>query len=117
MMAKRAKAYLDGKLIADNVIYASNMFARMKGLLGKDELGPGEGCFLTPCGSIHCKGMKFAIDVIYLDRKSRVLRVETCAPGSMGAHVKGAHTVLELEAGICERLGIHEGCRIEVIPE
>lgn len=115
-MAKRAKAYVDGRLVADDVIYANHMFARMKGLLGKDELRPGEGCFLIPCGSIHCKGMKFPIDVVYVDRSSRVLHVETCAPGSMGAHVKGAHAVLELTAGIALEAGIREGCQLEVVP-
>lgn len=115
-MAKVAKAYVDGVLVADKVIYANGMLSRMKGLLGKDELMPGEGCFLTPCGSIHCKGMKFPIDVVYVDRNNRVLHVETCAPGSMGAHVKGVRSVLELAAGVAAECGVRKGCRVEVIP-
>lgn len=56
---------------------ARGMWERMKGLLGRQTLPEKEFMLLEPCSSIHTFGMKFAIDVIFLDRDWRV--VKTCA--------------------------------------
>jgi uncharacterized membrane protein (UPF0127 family) len=47
----------------------------MRGLLGRRSLPPGEGLLIAHCGSIHTVGMRFAIDVVFLDRSWRVCRV------------------------------------------
>ena len=60
-------------LLADKVVIANAPFGRMKGLLGRSVFGPGEALIIAPCQSVHMLFMKFAIDVIFLDRYKRVL--------------------------------------------
>src|SRR5580658_6350501 len=50
---------------------------RMKGLLGRDGLAPGEGLWIKPCEAVHTFGMRFAIDLVYLDRKKRIRKVKS----------------------------------------
>ncbi len=64
---------------------------------------------LEPCDAIHTFAMRFAIDVIFLDRSGRVLRVvERLAPWRL-AWTPGARTVIETAAGTVSRLGIARG--------
>ena len=48
---------------------------RRVGLLKHKSLPPGQGLWIVPCEGIHTFGMKFPIDVLYLDRKKKVLKV------------------------------------------
>ncbi|MFF4538226.1 DUF192 domain-containing protein [Streptomyces aureus] len=86
--------------------------ARRRGLLGRTGI---EGALLlTPASSVHTFGMRFAIDVAYLDRSSRVLAVRTMRPGRLGLPRPRARRVLEAEAGAMERWGVRRGARILV---
>src|SRR5207302_549707 len=53
---------------------------RRKGLLGRAGLDDGAGLWIVPCESVHTIGMKFAIDLVYLDRKHRVKKVRSSVP-------------------------------------
>ncbi|MDI3297630.1 MAG: DUF192 domain-containing protein [Bacillota bacterium] len=80
---------------------AFSPWARARGLLGRDGLEPGRALWLRPCGSIHMIGMRFPIDVIWLDRGNRVLRMDRdVPPGIRGFRsCPGARSALELAAG------------------
>lgn len=55
--------------------------------------------------------MRFAIDVLFLDRRGRVLSVrENLPPWRIAGPVRGAEAVLELPAGAIRRLGLPTGC-------
>ncbi|MGW1533618.1 DUF192 domain-containing protein [Streptomyces aureus] len=86
--------------------------ARRRGLLGRT--GIDGALLLTPANSVHTFGMRFAIDVAYLDRSSRVLAVRTMRPGRLGLPRPRARRVLEAEAGAMERWGVRRGARILV---
>ncbi|MFD5516466.1 DUF192 domain-containing protein [Streptomyces sp. NPDC127066] len=91
---------------------AATARARRRGLLGRGGI---EGALLlTPANSVHTLGMRFAIDVAYLDRSSRVLAVRTMRPGRLGLPRPRARQVLEAEAGSMERWGVRRGVRITV---
>jgi uncharacterized membrane protein (UPF0127 family) len=93
---------------------AANPFTRMRGLLGRPSLPSGEGILLRPASSVHTGFMRFAIDVVFLDRELKVLHVvERLAPWRAAAR-REAHAVLELRAGECERHGLREGDRLEL---
>ncbi|MFJ5261140.1 DUF192 domain-containing protein [Streptomyces sp. NPDC088387] len=86
--------------------------ARTKGLLGRDGI---EGAvLLTPAGSVHTFGMRFAIDVAYLDRGLRVIAVRTMRPGRLGLPRLTSRHVLEAQAGAMEGWGVRAGVRVTV---
>ncbi|KPI10980.1 protein of unknown function DUF192 [Actinobacteria bacterium OK074] len=87
--------------------------ARHRGLLGRDGV---EGALLLPgARSVHTLGMRFAIDVAYLDREFRVLAVRTMRPGRIGRPRLRARSVLEAEAGALEGWGVRVGVRVTVV--
>ena len=66
---------LNGQVWVERVEVASCMFDRMRGLLGRRVLPIGHGMLIEACGSVHTVGMRFPIDVIFLDRAWQVRRV------------------------------------------
>ena len=71
---------------------------RLRGLLGRDGL---EGALLLPhCRSVHTVGMRFAIDVAFLNRHGKVVAVVTpMRRWRLGRSRLRARSVLEAEAG------------------
>ena len=61
--------------LADKVELAASFGARLKGLLGRDGLPEGQGLWIDPCNSVHTFFMRFPIDVLFLDKSQRVVRV------------------------------------------
>jgi Flp pilus assembly protein protease CpaA len=85
-------------------------------LLGRDGLPKGHGLLIRPTWSVHTAFMRFPIDVVFLDRNTRVLEVtENLAPWR-AASCRGARSVLELPAGECARVGLVAGDRLESFP-
>jgi uncharacterized membrane protein (UPF0127 family) len=81
----------------------------MKGLLGRRSLASGEGLLLKPASSVHTFFMRFAIDVVFLDRDLRVLSIAANVRPWRAAARPGARAALELPAGECERRGLQTG--------
>jgi uncharacterized membrane protein (UPF0127 family) len=89
----------EGRVVCERCELAATPLARMKGLLGRTCLRPGEGILLRPAPSVHTLFMRFPIDVVFLDRDLRVVRVvERLAPWR-AASCRGARQALELPAG------------------
>jgi uncharacterized protein len=86
-------------VLADGVEVADSGVKRRKGLLGRERLLSGEGLWITPCEAVHTFGMKFSIDLIYLDRGKRVIKVRTNVPPRRISVCFFAHSVLELKVG------------------
>ena len=97
---------VDGHDVAELEVAASGP-ARRRGLLGRDGLTG--AMLLTPAASVHTMGMAFAIDVAFLDRDLRVIRVLTMAPGRLGLPRVRARHVLEAAAGACAEWGLGRG--------
>ncbi|MHB8781330.1 MAG: DUF192 domain-containing protein [Candidatus Geothermincolia bacterium] len=94
---------------------AASRRERRRGLLGTDGLRRGDGLVLRPCRSVHTFGMRYPIDVIFLDREGRVLRViGRLRPRRMTLPVWRAATALELPAGTAESTGTRPGDRLEL---
>ncbi len=88
------------KLIIANLEIASSFWTRSVGLLGRGELLPDRGLYIEGCNSIHTFGMKFAIDVVFLDSDGVVLKVDTRVnPWRVRGPVRGAKSVVETAAG------------------
>src|SRR3984885_14909096 len=88
-----------GTVLATRLEAAHTGPARRKGLLGRDGLAAGEGLWISPCESVHTFFMRFAIDLVYLDRKLQVKKVRSSVgPWRVSACFQ-AHSVIELPAG------------------
>jgi uncharacterized membrane protein (UPF0127 family) len=101
-------------VLCETCLLADTPAARLRGLLGRRELLPGEGLLLRPSGAVHTCFMRFAIDVAFLDRDLVVVEVvQRLRPWRLAAR-RGARAVLELAAGECARRGIEPGSRLVI---
>jgi uncharacterized membrane protein (UPF0127 family) len=104
-------------LVTGGRVLASAEVARTRrdkgrGLLGRDGL---DGAFVIPhCRWVHSLGMRFPIDVAYLDAEGVVLKTARLGRYRVGAPVRAAATVIEAQAGAFERWGVHVGDRVEL---
>lgn len=104
-----------GEVLAQDLDLADTFFSRLKGLLGRRELAPGAGLWIKPCGSVHTFGMRFSIDVAFLDRDMRVVAVaKTLRPNRVSPFYSKAFSVLELPAGTLDAAVTAVGDRIEI---
>jgi uncharacterized protein len=71
---------------------------------------------LSPCNGVHTFGMRFPIDVIFLDRDDRVVRVAALPPGRAIPWVRGSRRALELPAGTTEAAGLRAGSQVRIEP-
>lgn len=96
---------LDRRPLADDLtlIVASTRRSRMRGLAGLGALPAGHGLLLSPCRSIHTLAMRFALDLVWLDRDGVPLRLdEDVAPRRQRSCLR-ARTVIEANAGEGQR--------------
>ena len=108
-MPKVALANGEGTVVCEHCFLAETMFARLRGLLGRSGLSSGEGMLLRPAASVHTAFMRFTIDVVFLDREDRVLKVAADLRPWKATGCRGARTVLELPAGEAARQGLRPG--------
>ena len=85
---------------------------RLRGLIGRPAPAPGNGVLLRDCRSVHGFLMSYAIDVVFVDREFRVLRVATLPPWRAVTCMHARHTI-ELREGEADRLGIRVGTPLE----
>jgi len=82
-----------------NLSLANTHWTRFRGLLSlsTDDFGNGSGLWIVPCRGVHTLGMRFAIDVIYLDRALKVVDVHSAVKPWRFTPIRlGAASVLEL---------------------
>jgi uncharacterized protein len=88
---------------------ADRFVSRALGLLVGPALGPQEALLIAPCSSIHTIGMRYAIDVAFLDRRARILRLFPAVRAWRIRAAPGAAAVRELAAGAAARHGLAPG--------
>lgn len=102
--------------LANKLNIASSLFMRMKGLLGRKDLSSGEGLWLKPCKGVHSFGMRFAIDVVVLDRNLGVIAIiNSLQPNRTTGIFRKAETILELPACSVASCGLKTGDTVEMI--
>lgn len=105
----------NGNELSSDVIVATGLIKRMKGLLGKKELGRGESLWIRPCKSIHTIGMRFTIDAAFMDDENIVLAVrKSLRPNRMTLLYPHAASVLELPSGTLVATDTRVGDRITI---
>lgn len=102
-------------MVAERAVAARRLWERARGLLGRSQLAEGEGLLIDPCNWIHSFGMRFPIDVVYLDREGRVVRLTVAQKvNRLGPYVRQARAALELPVGSIAGSGTQIGDILEV---
>jgi uncharacterized protein len=70
--------------------------ARLLGLAGLEPAEAGPGLLIPRCSSVHTFGMRFPLDLVFLDRRQRPVAVWASVPARRIAGHAGAAAVLEL---------------------
>ncbi|MBD5632838.1 MAG: DUF192 domain-containing protein [Candidatus Eremiobacteraeota bacterium] len=88
-----------GKIVASGVDRATNPWTRGVGLLARKSVTPDEGLWIDGCGAVHTVGMRATIDLYFLDRDRRVLKIANgVPPNRLAVTCRNAVTVVELGA-------------------
>jgi uncharacterized protein len=104
-----------GEIVCARCLLADRPWTRVRGLLGRRGLEANEGLLLRPVGSIHTLFMRFAIDVVFLDRDYVVVKVaENVRPWRFAA-ARRAKAVLELPTGSAARR-LRVGQTLVIVP-
>lgn len=82
---------------------------RTRGLLGREQLGTGEGLLITSCNSVHTVGMRYAIDVVFIDVDSKIIKIASNLRPFRLSGAFNSKSVLELSSGSVASLGLKEG--------
>lgn len=102
---------VSGARVLASAELAGNQRSRRKGLLGRTSFSG--ALVITPCNWVHTFGMKFAIDVAFVDRKGNVLKTQRMQRNRLGMPVFGSAYVVEAESGAFARWGLHVGDELE----
>lgn len=113
-MKLRATNVTRGAMLADRADIADTSAKRRQGLLKHSGLAPGEGLWIVPCEGVHTFAMKFPIDVVFLNKKRRILKIRPNMGRARIALSLRAHSVLELPAGRLAETGTQKGDILEL---
>ena len=102
------------QLVCQHCAVADRPFSRLRGLMGRRGLAPGEGLLLKPTPSIHTCFMRFPIDAVFLNADLRVLAVKPNLRPWRFAGRRHTRAVLELAGGEAERLRLRAGAVLEL---
>src|SRR5512143_1264020 len=69
-----------GAVVANRLLAAFDSASRRKGLLGLDSLPEGSAMLIAPSNAVHTFFMRFPIDIAFLARDGRVLKVRPAVP-------------------------------------
>ncbi len=112
-----------GTALCEGLETARGLLEQGRGLLGRDRLEPGAGMLfqsgaLAPFMWMHMFFMRFPIDIVFLDRHGRVIRINrNLKPWRLSSLVFGARRALEVEAGAAARSLTAEGDLILLLEE
>ncbi len=95
-----------------DVIVADSFLARLGGLLARPRLRNGEALVLAPCSSVHTLFMRYAIDVVFIDKHGRVMKLVEHLQPWRAASCWRAHAAVELAAGQARTHGLVPGTQL-----
>jgi hypothetical protein len=111
VVARRLRNLPSVTVLGLDVRVASGVRARLLGLAGLDREQVGAGLLIPRCASVHTFGMRFALDLVFLDRAGQPRSVRRAVPPRRVAAERWASAILELpaESAICGQLASEGG--------
>jgi len=100
-------------------LYCANKFLpRLLGLIGTSHPDPHYGLLILSCNGIHTFGMKYPIDVLFLNGDERIVEVISCLPiNKMTKIIPSAKSALELPPGSIDQYDLKIGDRLDFAPD
>lgn len=96
--------------MSENLVLANTATKRFLGLMGRKALAPNEALWLRPCSSIHTFWMRFAIDVIYVNRQLQIVKlIENVRPFRLTLPVKHTASVIEMSVNSISQHNLQVG--------
>ncbi|CEK15024.1 hypothetical protein CWRG_01021 [Chthonomonas calidirosea] len=106
-----------GKVVIEKLYVADTFWKQAVGLLGKRGLNENEGLWIEPCNGVHTFGMRFAIDLLFLDKSGlAVHRAFHVKPWRICGPIWGTRIVVEMPAGALVQVNIQPGRHYVKIP-
>ena len=103
-----------GKTLSKDILVADDMIGRLIGLMFKKKLVGADGLLIDPCNSIHTFFMRYSLDVVFLGKDNRVVKIiRNIRPWRMTWIYFSARKTLELPAGKLP-MDLKEGDVLEV---
>lgn len=88
-----------GRVVAANLLTAFDSASRRQGLLGRDGLADGTALIIAPSNAVHTFFMRFPIDILFVRRDGRVVKMRSgVGPRRIAASLR-AFAVIEMAAG------------------
>jgi len=108
-----------GRILAGRVRRADGWFIRTLGFLPRSFIAADEGLWFAHCRAVHTLGMRVPLDVVFLDRQGRVIRIEGVGPGRWHVGEARADAVAEFAAGFAaeQRLAPGDELVLERLPD
>jgi hypothetical protein len=96
MWKRRLERLPERRVAGLTVRVADGPLARLVGLALLDEPPPGTALLIPRCRSVHTFGMRFRIDLVWLDDGDRPIRIDRNVPPGVVVAERGASAVIEL---------------------
>lgn len=107
-----------GDCLAERLEIANTFWTRLRGLMLRRGLAAGQALWIRPCNGVHTFWMRFAIDVVFLDREMRVIKlVENMRPFRLTTPRRAARSVVELPAHTIAQTGLRLGDQLRAVRE
>ncbi len=87
-------------VLGTRIRLADDLLGRLRGFLLRPAPEPGEGILLSPCQGVHMFGMRYPLDVVFIDDEGQIVRIyESLRPWRWTAVDRSASHALELPPG------------------
>jgi uncharacterized membrane protein (UPF0127 family) len=102
-----------GTVLGEAIQVADTAVRRVKGLLGRECLEDGQGLLFKSCSSLHTLFMRFPIDIVFMDKQGKVLKVsKNVKPFKFVAAPLRAYYALELPTNAVAKSETRVGDRL-----
>ena len=97
-LARRLRRLSERQVLERSVRVAAGRRSRLLGLAWLRKKSAGEGLLIPRCSSVHTFGMRFALDIHFLDAEGSVIETRRAVPPRRMVSCPGADAVLEVPA-------------------
>ena len=101
--------YRRDECLIPRVWRAVSAWERTRGLLGRVQLQAGEGMLIQDCRLVHTIGMRYALDLAFLDREGQTKKLLSTVRPTRLAGSWSAHHTLELAPGTLTAIKLQQG--------